>query len=351
MQDYGNFMSQKIEDIIYTENEEIFYYLLNIIPNSKFLPEINKFWDIFKQDTSIIENINKIPNNIKKNNSLFLFLRFYHALYSQQKNKAILVLENFVNNGIYDEFYLLSILFGIKEELEIESYFEIDDQYFTNLIKSYNFIKHNEYDKAYHLLIEINIINRLSFFREILYLQCAIEKKLYSEVENIFSFLFSINKKNDSLKKLYIYYLLRKGEILSVQKFFAKNKLNYHNFNEKSLYLYNLIESKQFEKAINLLKSDLKREEEIFLLARLYHVIGLLDEAFSLYKKVDFEKYPVNKMLGIIFFQLGDYEKALQHLNEEINIRYTDTDTLKIIKYLELKKRWGNVSNSTSTNK
>lgn len=340
-------MSQKILKEICTEKEEIFYFLIDITPSVKSNPELMKFWKIFKNDPNIITNQNKVPKSILKMDSLMLFFKFYHSLYFEEKNKAILYIENFINNEVFDEFYLLSILYGIKEDLEVNSYFEIDDQYYSNLMQTYYFIKHNDFDKAFSLLVEINGINRLSFLKEIFYLQCAIEKGLHEEAENLFDFLFTINKNNISLKKLYIYYLLRKGEILKAHSYFTKNKIKTNNAKERSLFLYNLIETKQYDKAISFLKNQSNTEEELFLLARLYHCLGLLDEAFNTYTKIDDTKFAVNKMKGIIYFQLGKMNEALNAFNEEIYKRYSDTDLLKIIKYLNLKKRWDNARYSS----
>ncbi|MCR4421623.1 MAG: hypothetical protein NUV32_03985 [Exilispira sp.] len=335
-------MSQKILNEINTEKEEIFYFLLDILPSVRTNNEIAKFWNLFKGNPSTFHNSHKIPNSISKMESLVLFFKFYQALYLEEKNKAILYIENFVNNEVFDEFYLLSVLFGIKENLDVQSYFEIDDQYFSNLLKTYYFIKLNDFDKAYNILIEINSINRLSLLKEIFYLQCAIEKGLYEESENIFTFLLEINKNNNPLKKLYVYYLIRKGQILEAQKYLAKNKIKINTIKDRTLFLYNLLETKQFDKAISFLKKEGKTDEEFFLLARLYHVIGLLDEAFNIYDKLDDTKFAVNKMKGIIYFQLGKMDKALLAFNEEISKRYVDTDILKIIKFLKIKKRWNN---------
>ena len=335
-------MFQKILSEINTEKEEIFYFLIDILPSVRRNNEINRFWNLFKINPFSFQNNYKLPSSISKMDSLLLFFKFYDALYHEEKNKAILYIENFVNNEIFDEFYLLSILYGIKENLDVQSYFEIDDQYYSNLLKTYYFIKHNDFDKAYNLLIEINSINRLSFLKEIFYLQCAIEKGLYEEAENIFSFLFEINKNNSSLKKLYVYYLIRKGQILEAQKYLVKNKIKINTIKDRTLFLYNLLETKQFDKAITFLKKEGKTDEELFLLARLYHVIGLLDEAFYIYNKIDDTKFAVNKMKGIIYFQLGKMDEALLAFNEEISKRYVDTDLLKIIKFLKIKKRWNN---------
>ncbi|MFN3412408.1 MAG: tetratricopeptide repeat protein, partial [Exilispira sp.] len=240
--------------------------------------------------------------------------------------------------------------FCIKENLEIESYFEVDDQYYSSLIKSYYYIKHNDFDKAFSLLAEINSINRLSYLRELIYLQCAIEKGLYDEAENIFSLLYNINKNNEALKKLYAYYLLRKGEVIASCKYLEQMKLKLNNDKEKTLYLYNLIESKQLDKAISYLKKEAKTEDKLFLLARLLHYIGILDEAFQIYEKIDEVQYPVNKMKGFIYFQLGKMDEALNSFNKEITVRFAETDLIKMIRYLKMKKRWGNASNSFRIN-
>ncbi len=341
-------MSQKVTESLHTEKEEICYFILDIFPFTKALPELNKFWQIFKYNPDIIESYSKIPSSIKKFESLIIFLRFYNSLYKGEHNKAILYIENFINNEIFDEFFLLTLLFGVKENLDIDSYFDLDDQYYANLLKAFYFIKHNDFDKAYNLLIEINSINRLSYLKELLYLHCAIEKGLFEESENIFELLFNINKNNNSLKKLYIYYLLRKGEILSAQKYFLKNKIKIVNYKERTLFLYNLIESRQYDKAISFLRKEAKTDEELFLLARLYHIIGLLDEAFEIYEKIDDTKFPINKMKGLIFFQLGKTDEAIKYLKEEISKRFSDTDTMKIIRFLEIKKRWNDVTNNSS---
>lgn len=335
-------MIQKTAEKLFTSNEEVIYFLMDIIPNTKTMPELNKFWPIFKKDPSIIENQIKIPDTIKKANSLFTFLKFYHAINSGQKNKAILLIENFINNEIYDEFYLYSLIWGIKNNLDVKSYFDIDDQYISNLLKSYHSIKLNDFDTAFNLLAEIDNINRLYYLKEILYLQCAIEKGLYDEADNIFSLLFQLNRNNNTLKKLYIYYLLRKSELNEAQKYIMKLFSTNKNFSktEKSLYLYNLIESKQYDKAISFLKKIAECDEDYFLLARLYHTIGLLDEAYYYYNKIDDIKFPANKMKGIIFFQMGNIEKSINAFNEEKEKRFNDTDLIKIIRFLEIKKRW-----------
>jgi len=234
-------------------------------------------------------------------------------------------------------------LFAIKENLEVESYFDIDDQYYTNILKAYYFIKHNDYDKAFSHLIAIDSINRLSLLKEILYLQCAIEKGLDNEAQNIFSYLFKINKNNKPLKKLYIYYLLRKAEYINTLKYFNRNvKIKLAAY-EKPLFIYNLIELKEYDKAITYLKKESNSDEDLFLLARLYHAIGLIDEAFKYYDMVDETQFPANKMKGIIFFQLGKISSAQDAFKKEIEIGYQDTDLIKITRFLEMKNRWDNV--------
>ncbi|GEM_PF-2006917 len=339
-------MSQRLIYRLYTQNEENLYYIFEIIPNTKSTPELKKFWSIFKNNPSIIENQTKIPQSIKDNFSLLLFFKFYYSLKLEQKNKAILYIENFINNELYDEFFVGTLLFAIKENLEVESYFEIEDQYYSNLLKSYYYIKHNEFDKAFNILADINSINRLSLLKEIFYLQCAIEKGLYDEAENIFSLLFEINKNNYPLKNLYIYYLLRKSEFAEAQKYFKKKGKNRLNQNEKTLYIYNLIESKQYDSAITFLKKESECDEDFFLLARLYHLIGLIDEAYKYYDLVDEIKFPANKMKGIILFQLGKIDDAINFFKLEMEKRYSDTDLIKIIRFLEMKNRWNNVKQS-----
>ncbi len=327
--------------LILNENEELFYFILNITKSLKSNPKTGKYWENLKKNPDISDKLFNMPDFITRNESLSNFIQFYICLRQKQFNKAILYLENQINNNKIDEFYVLMFLYGVGANLELEAYADVDDYYISSLLKTVINIKKSNFKEGYRLLGKVDTINRLYYFKELLYLHTSIELELYQEVENIFNELFLLNKDNNILKLLLAYYKTRNHDYYTAQKILESLPYRENGFDKAmDLLLFVLIETKQFDKAIQILKNSIRNEKDIFTLGKLYHAIGLLNDAMDCYNSVDEYNFEVNKQKGLLYFQLGEISVALEHFKKESEIRFNDIEIQKMIKYLELKQRW-----------
>lgn len=314
--------------------EEIVYYFFNIINYCKD-NNAKKIIDNFKTGEKIDSLEKKINGNYE---DLFLFLKFIRNIKKSNKNSAYMIIEQFYSEDKINIYYLFLLIIGLNSGLDVDEFLNIKDELIKKIFLAYKLYFQKKFNSSYKVIASISYIQKYKPVIDLLLLQNLIELDLIDEALNILKEFLSKNKMNILFNLLVSTIYFKKDNNLQAIKTYTKFKNRLQNKKLRENYLYLLLKLNKEKHWINVItKYSNLEDQDYFYIAKYYHKMGFLDIAYDYYKKIDPIKFPVNKMIGIIYYQMGKIDETIKFLKKEIEVRGEHPDINKMLKYLQLK--------------
>ena len=330
------------------EREELinYDYYLGFSKSSNFLNNIVK--------KIIFYYSNDFKNYVfSKKNKLSIheynYLSFLTYLKENNKNSSLLLIDNYLNID-YDEDVLFLMLIILKfKGIDLYDNFYFKDKIKNDLFLIFKLFCERNYIEAFNRIIKIFPDERYKTLYLILKYLIFIKNNLIEEAKKLLLLLKKRISNNLILIFLEAEIYFSKKDFLKTYKMYDSH-INYVIKNEvlRKNFLFLSKKINKIDKFVNIYlkyNDSIKfSEEEIFEIAKYFHENGDFKFAYELYNKVNPKKFPINKMISIMYLQVDNYEKFIEHLEKEVELRGEDFDIKRLKKYYFYYNRFENIN-------
>ncbi len=317
-------------------DEVILYYLLGlgkISKKSKFYKKHIAFID--KYDFSY-KDFNLTGNGFDSD-ELNMVYEFLSCFKKGKNDRSYIVAEQFFQKYVSSDYRILIGIYSLRLGFEIDYSENLDEEIILN---SYKLYLQKQYSKSYKKISEIHFLSKYERIVDFIMLLSSIQ---LNQIEESWSIYHSLQKKvgeNELMNRIKADIYYKSGKLNKCKSIVNKLYKNNYRKNDRTNFAHLCLLQKSYNEYYHFLKDNIKLEEEYFFLAKFYHRKGLLDKAYEMYQKCDQSKYPVNKMLGLIEYQLGNMKESYNHFIKEDQLRGYSQDNDKMIRYIKLEHRW-----------
>lgn len=314
--------------------EGIIYYFFSFIKNCED-NIAKKIIDNYKNKKDISIFSDKFKDKYK---DLLLFIKYFENFKKKESEGCYILLEQFYSEGNYNIYYLFMLILAFNMGLKIEEFLNIDDELIKKILLSYKLYNQKKFTSSYKIIVSISYIQKYKMIIDLILLQNLIELNMLDEALTLAKEFYLKNKTNVLFNLIIGSIYLKKGDMIEALKYYNKFKRKLKNQKLRENYFFILLKTGKpglWVKVISKIK--ILDDHDYYYIAKYYHKMGYLDFAYEYYKKVDPVKFPVHKMIGIIFYQMGKIKDTVFHLKKEIELRGEQPDVVRILKYLQLK--------------